>query len=210
LKATEYYQPIVCMSCKPFSQACENNKEPILQIIRQVYANTNFVLEIGCGTGQHACYFATHLPHLIWQPTDKQENIQSMNVLQQTNLHANLKSALALDITDKCWPYENIDAIFTANTLHIMSNKEVHQGFVQLGVHLKLKGLICIYGPFNYNGTYTSDSNARFDNWLKGQNPLSCIKNIEDIISFATDQSLSLINDFELPANNRLLVFQKY
>ena len=197
------------MSCKPFSQACENNKEPILQIIRQIFSKTNFVLEIGSGTGQHACYFATHLPHLIWQPTDTPDNVKSMGLWQQSTLQSNLKSAVALDLTDRSWPYENIDAIFTANTLHIMSNEEVKKGFVQIGAHLKLKGLLCIYGPFNYNGTYTSDSNARFDNWLKGQNSLSCIKNIEDIISFATDQNLSLLNDFQMPANNRLLVFQK-
>jgi cyclopropane fatty-acyl-phospholipid synthase-like methyltransferase len=196
------------MSHKPLSPACENNKEPILQIIRQVFANTSYVLEIGSGTGQHACYLAKHLPHLVWQPTDKLENISGINVWQEQAQLANLNPALALNISDEQWPYDTIESVFTANTLHIMSEQEVQTGFDQLCKRLNPKALICIYGPFNYNGNYTSDSNARFEHWLKSQNPLSGIKNIEDIVSLAEERGLSLINDFDMPANNRLLVLQ--
>ncbi|RIZ65106.1 MAG: DUF938 domain-containing protein [Methylococcales bacterium] len=197
------------MSNKPFSQACENNKEPILQIIRQVFANTTHVLEIGSGTGQHACYFSQHLPYLIWQPSDKPENIAGINLLQESCRQVNLKPAIALNVTDKTWPFDSIDAVFTANTLHIMSEQEVQIAFDRLSLYLTPKALLCIYGPFNYNGTFTSDSNARFENLLKSQNPLSGIKNIEDILLLGTDRGIHLINDFEMPANNRLLVLQK-
>ncbi|MEI6146287.1 MAG: DUF938 domain-containing protein [Methylococcales bacterium] len=197
------------MSNKPFSQACENNKEPILQIIRQVFANTTHVLEIGSGTGQHACYFSQHLPYLIWQPSDKPENIACINLLQESCRQVNLKPAIALNVTDKTWPFDSIDAVFTANTLHIMSEQEVQIAFDRLSLYLNPKALLCIYGPFNYNGTFTSDSNARFENLLKSQNPLSGIKNIEDILLLGTDRGIHLINDFEMPANNRLLVLQK-
>jgi SAM-dependent methyltransferase len=197
------------MSHKPFSQACENNKEPILQVLRQVFAKTSYVLEIGSGTGQHACYFAKHLMHLIWQPTDKPENISGINVWQEQAQLTNLKPALALDITDEVWPCKALDAVFTANTLHIMSYKEVQIGLDRLSKQLNPKALLCIYGPFNYNGHYTSESNERFEHWLKSQNSLSGIKNIEDIVSLATDQGLSLIHDYDMPANNRLLVLQK-
>ena len=196
------------MSQKPFSQACENNKTPILEIIRHVFANTRYVLEIGSGTGQHACYFAKHLAHLVWQPTDKPENILGINLWQETSVQVNLKPAIALDITDELWPCDTIEAVFTANTLHIMSEETVQLGFDQLSKRLNPKALLCIYGPFNYNGKYTCDSNAQFDSWLKSQNPLSGIKNIEDIVLLATNRGLSLINDFDMPANNRLLVFQ--
>ena len=196
------------MSHKPFSQACENNKAPILQIISKVFAETSQVLEIGSGTGQHACYFAKHLTHLIWQPTDKAENIPGINLWQESCKLANLKPAIALDITDELWHCDNIDAAFTANTLHIMSEKQVQIGFANLGKRLNPKALLCIYGPFKYNGTYTSDSNAQFESWLKSQNPLSGIKNIEDILLLASELGLSLINDFDMPANNRLLVLQ--
>lgn len=197
------------MSNKPFSQACENNKEPILEIIRQVFANTTHVLEIGSGTGQHACYFSQHLTHLTWQPSDKSENIAGINLWRESCSQANLKPAIALNITDKSWPYDKFDAVFTANTLHIMTEQEVQIGFDRLSLYLNPKALLCIYGPFNYNGTFTSDSNARFENWLKNQNPLSGIKNIEDILLLGSDRGIHLINDFEMPANNRLLVLQK-
>jgi len=197
------------MSNKPFSQACENNKEPILEIIRQVFANTTHVLEIGSGTGQHACYFSQHLTHLTWQPSDKSENIAGINLWQESCSQTNLKPAIALNVTDKSWPCHNFDAVFTANTLHIMTEQEVQIGFDRLSLYLNPKALLCIYGPFNYNGTFTSDSNARFENWLKNQNPLSGIKNIEDILLLGSDRGIHLINDFEMPANNRLLVLQK-
>jgi len=196
------------MTHKPFSQACEHNKDPILQIIRTVFYQPTTVWEIGSGTGQHACYFARHLPHLEWQPTDRPENISGICLWQEEAQLDNLKPVLTLDVTDIVWPCNSIDALFTANTLHIMSRDEVRILFDRLAVHLNPKAGVCIYGPFNYNGTYTSDSNARFDQWLKNQNTLSGIKDFEDILFLATSMGLKLVNDFAMPANNRLLVLQ--
>ena len=196
------------MTHKPFSQSCENNKDPILQVIRNVFCQPTTVWEIGSGTGQHACYFAEHLPHIEWQPTDKAENIPGIGLWQQDARTPNLKPALTLDVTDAVWPCSTIDALFTANTLHIMSWEDVQICFDRLADYLNPKAVICIYGPFNYNGAYTSDSNARFDLWLKSQNPLSGIRHFEDIVSLATARGLSLLNDIAMPANNRLLVFQ--
>ncbi len=196
------------MTHKPFSQACENNKDPILQIIRTVFCQPTTVWEIGSGTGQHACYFARHLPHLEWQPTDRSENITGISLWREDAKLANLKPALTLDVTDAAWPCTSIDALFTSNTLHIMSWDEVRIFFDRLTKHLNPKAFICIYGPFNYNGTYTSDSNTFFDQWLKSQNPSSGIKNFEDILFLSTSSGFSLLNDIAMPANNRLLVLQ--
>jgi hypothetical protein len=197
------------MTHKPFSQACENNKDPILQMISTVFCHPTTVWEIGSGTGQHACHFARHLPHLEWQPTERAENIQGISLwLEETRL-PNLKPAITLDVTDTVWSCNKIDALFTANTLHIMSWYEVQILFTRLAEHLNSKALVCIYGPFNYNGTYTSDSNARFDQWLKNQNTLSGIRHFEDIVLLATASGLQLISDNPMPANNRLLVLQK-
>lgn len=193
---------------KPFSQACENNKDPILQIIRKVFSQPTTVWEIGSGTGQHACYFARHLPHVDWQPTDREENIQGIRMWQEETQLANLKPPLTLDVTDAVWPCNTMDAIFTANTLHIMSWNQVLSFFDRLAVHLNARALICIYGPFNYHGNYTSDSNAGFDQCLKSQNPLSGIRDFEDIVFLAESIGLKLVNDFAMPANNRLLVLQ--
>jgi len=196
------------MTHKPFSQACENNKDAILQVIQTVFSQPTTVWEIGSGTGQHACYFARNLPHLEWQPTDREENIPGILLWQHEAQLTNLKPPLSLDVTDAVWPCKAIDALFTANTLHIMSWEEVQSFFEHLAVYLKVKALIGIYGPFNYNGTYTSDSNARFDQWLNSQNHLSGIKDFEKIILLAAAMGFSLLNDFSMPANNRLLVLQ--
>ncbi len=196
------------MTHKPFSQACENNKDPILQVIRTVFCQPTTVWEIGSGTGQHACYFARHLPHLEWQPTDRSENIPGICLWQQEAQLANLKPPLALDVTDAVWPCSSIDALFTANTLHIMSWDNVQIFFDRLTEYLSPQALICIYGPFNYNGAYTSDNNASFDKWLKSQNTASGIKNFEDIAFLSTSRGFSLLNDLAMPANNRLLVLQ--
>lgn len=196
------------MTDKPFSQACENNKDPILQAISTVFYQPTTVWEIGSGTGQHACYFAKHLPHVEWQPTDRSENIPGICLWQQESRTPNLKPALTLDVTDAVWPCKTIDALFTANTLHIMSWDEVRIFFDRLAEHLNRNALVCIYGPFNYNGVYTSDSNARFDQWLKTQNTLSGIRDFEDILFLAESRGLSIMSDIAMPANNRLLVLQ--
>ncbi|MDD5461573.1 MAG: DUF938 domain-containing protein [Methylococcales bacterium] len=197
------------MAHKPFSQACENNKDPILQVIRAVFCRPVTVWEIGSGTGQHACYFARHLPHIEWQPTDRSENIPGIRLWREEAQLANLKPPLKLDVTDSVWPCQGVDALFTANTLHIMSRDEVQTFFDRMDGHLNAKASICVYGPFNYNGAYTSDSNARFDQWLKSQNALSGIKNFEDIQALARAIGLEFINNIAMPANNRLLVLRK-
>jgi cyclopropane fatty-acyl-phospholipid synthase-like methyltransferase len=194
---------------KPFSQACENNKLPILEVISQVFTQPTTVWEIGSGTGQHACFFASQLPDLNWQATDRMENLSGIQAwIAEANL-ANLQPPLALDINDLTWPCQCINALFSANTLHIMSLAEVEILFDRLHQYLIPDALVCCYGPFNYAGQYTSDSNARFDQWLKAQNPLSGIRDFESICQLAACIGLNLLNDHAMPANNRLLVFQK-
>ena len=197
------------MNRKPFSQACENNKAPILEILKQVFSQTSIVWEIGSGTGQHACHFARHLPHLAWQPTDRQVNIEGIRLWQQESGLKNLKPPLILDVADSIWPCQAIEALFTANTLHIMSRDEVGLFFDRLGQCLQPEARVCVYGPFNYQGCYTSDSNAHFDQHLKSQNAQSGIKHFEDILALAAAIGLDLQNDHSMPANNRLLVFQR-
>lgn len=194
---------------KPFSQACENNKEAILQIIKTVFSQPTTVWEIGTGTGQHACHFAENLPHLEWQPTDRPENLAGIHLWRDEAQLANLLPPLSLDVADLLWPCERIDAVFTANTLHIMSGEEVRLLFERLAVYLAADATVCIYGPFNYAGAYTSESNAGFDLWLKERDPQSGIKHFEEIMVLATKSGLELQADNAMPANNRLLVLRK-
>ncbi|EDP99128.1 DUF938 domain-containing protein [Shewanella benthica] len=206
------------MSLVPFSQACENNKAPILEAISQAFSSSNLVLEIGTGTGQHAVYFAQALPHLTWQTSDQAGYIDGINAQlkqacsQGDRATDNLSPPLILDVTQP-WPLSShqagIDGIFTANTLHIMAKEMVEAFFIGVGKHLRTQGNLCIYGPFNYAGNYTSESNARFDTWLAQQDPRSAIRDIEWIVQLAETQGLRLVGDHSMPANNRLLHFVK-
>jgi len=193
---------------KPFSQACENNKQPILSMLEQAFSSTKQVLEVGSGTGQHAIYLAQHLPHLHWQTSDLACNHFGINQwLSEVSL-ANLQPPVVLDL-NLAWPVATFDGIFTANTLHIVSWHLVEKFFAGVADHLATGGTLCVYGPFNYQGQFTSASNADFDLWLKGRDADSGIRDIEAIERLALGAGLSLTYDHAMPANNRLLIFRK-
>ena len=194
---------------KPFSQACENNKDPILSVLKRVLVNPCEVLEIGSGTGQHAIYFSEHLPHVTWQPSDQAVQLPGIDLWINEAKLGNTKDPLALDINQKPWPVTKIDAVFTANTLHIMSWESVQVFIEALGEVMCPGAIFCCYGPFNVGGTYTSESNARFDVWLKEQNPLSAIRDLEAVTALASDAGIGLKEDIEMPANNKLLILEK-
>lgn len=196
-------------TARPYSQACENNKVPILDYLTDAFKDVQTVLEIGSGTGQHAVFFAPRLPHLIWQPTDREENIPGIRAWIQFGNASNLKCPIELDVRWPQWPIEQTDGIFSANTLHIMSWPRVQDFFIGVGRVLQPGGTLCVYGPFNYGGAYTSPSNAQFDLWLKQQDPDSAIRQFEDVDRLAREQGLELQADHAMPANNRLLVWRK-
>jgi cyclopropane fatty-acyl-phospholipid synthase-like methyltransferase len=193
---------------KPFSQACENNKTAILSLLVDTFRESKTVLEVGSGTGQHAVYFAPHMPWLSWQTSDVHLNHQGISQWLKAYPAGNLLHPIELNLNHN-WPIEKIDAIYTANTLHIVSWPLVQAFFSGVSQHLNQQGTLCIYGPFNYQGKYTSESNAGFDIWLKERDSDSAIRDIEAIIALAENAGLSLENDHPMPANNRLLVFKK-
>lgn len=194
---------------KPFSQACENNKGPILEILKRVFEKTRNVLEIGSGTGQHAAYFARHLKHLEWQPSDLTENLPGIQQWIDEIPSANLKQPLALDVTCQPWPVGQVDGVFSANTAHILPWDSVPHLIEGISRVLLSGGKCCLYGPFNYVGQFTSQSNANFDQWLKSQAPSQGIREFHDINRLAMENGMVLLEDNAMPANNRLLVWQK-
>ncbi len=194
----------------PFSQACENNKAPILAVLRQVFTAPGLILEIGAGTGQHAVHFAASLPHLTWQPSDHPDNCN----LSQARINAaaldNLRPPLALDVTHQPWPLTRAEGIFSANTAHIMHWPEVEAMFRGAATLLSPGGHFCLYGPFNYGGQYTSESNARFDrDYLKARDPGMGIRDLDDLKALAEPLGLRLQADHAMPANNRTLVWRR-
>jgi SAM-dependent methyltransferase len=194
---------------KPFSEPCERNKEPILVILRELFADRRLVLEIGSGTGQHAVHFAQALPHLVWQTSDLPANHAGIRAWLAEAALANTPEPIALDVGADAWPVATADAIFCANTIHIISWPLVERMFEGIGRVLADDGLLVLYGPFNYKGQFTSESNARFDVWLKNRDPVSGIRDFEQVDALARAQGLRLVGDHEMPANNRTLVWRR-
>jgi SAM-dependent methyltransferase len=193
----------------PFSAACERNKEPILDVLRIRLADRLQVLEIGSGTGQHAVHFARELNHVTWHPTEQLPYLADLSERVKLEGPGNLRAATQLDVRQAVWPVRNVDAIFTANTLHIMSWAEVLCLFRGVAAVLAPGGVLCVYGPFRYDGRYTSESNQEFDRMLQERDPNSGLRDVVAITSLAWQYGLRLDEDYDLPANNRLLAFSK-
>ena len=193
---------------KPFSEACEENKAPILEVLLQLFHDARTVLEIGSGTGQHAVHFAAAMPHLIWQTSDLEEHHPGIRAWLREAQLSNLRNPIGLDVGAD-WPAGEYDGIFSANTTHIISWPEVESMFQGIGRVLKRGGCFALYGPFNYQGGFTSDSNRRFDQWLKSRDPLSGIRDFEALEELATAHHLTLSEDLEMPVNNRILVWRR-
>ena len=191
------------------SEACERNKEPIRKVLAQALAHSKKVLEVGSGTGQHAVHFAAHFPHLVWQPSDTGEYLEGLGERIRHEGTTNLLPPLELDVRRLPWHIEPVDALFAANTLHIMSWPTVRDFFRGLGAILTAPAVLCIYGPFRYDGQYTSPSNAEFDRFLRARDPQSGIRSFEDVNTLASEQGFSLRADHAMPANNQLLIWQK-
>lgn len=184
---------------KPYSEACERNRDPILAVLKRVFSNSRKVLEIGSGTGQHAAYFSAAQPQLRWQASDVAEHLAGIRMWGV--------EPIELDV-DKPWPAVDADAVFSANTAHIMSWPQV-EGMVAGIAGLPSLELFCLYGPFRYGGKHTAESNARFDAMLRARDPTSGVRDFEAICELAERYGLNLAEDNAMPANNRLLVFRK-
>tara|TARA_R110002051_G_scaffold68231_2_gene122931 strand:- start:3586 stop:4236 length:651 start_codon:yes stop_codon:yes gene_type:complete len=198
----------------PFSQACENNKQPILDILQQELQGFNHVLEVGSGTGQHSVYFAPRLAHLTWQTSDVLAHHATINAWHTAYPVPNLYAPLAFDLAVDSLPMslagnQSYNAVFTANTLHIISWSLVEKLFELVGNALPINGKLIVYGPFNENGHYTSAGNQQFDSSLRQRDPKSAIRHLEDIVALAKTHQLELFDKYAMPANNQLLVFQK-
>jgi len=197
------------VSEKPFAESCEQNRAPILAVLREVFADHRHVLEIGSGTGQHAVYFAPELPHLVWQTADVPQHHAGIRLWLAEAALPNVLPPLALDVNQTEWRCGRYDAVFSANTLHIMGWPEVEKFFAGVGEVLETGGVLAVYGPFNYNGAFTSESNARFDAWLKARDPASGVRDFEAVDALARAQGLVLQQDIDMPSNNRTLVWRK-
>ncbi len=196
------------MTNKPYSQACENNKRPILDIISQ-YFQSGLILEVGSGTGQHAVFFASGLPAVFWQTSDRLENHSGINLWISDFPADNLARPVALDVNQAHWPLENAAGVFSANTAHIMDWDSVKNMFQGVSRVLEQGGHFCLYGPVNINGDFTSASNEAFDQHLRQRDPTMGIRDLEALQELAKDSGLAFVDLHQMPANNVIMVWRK-
>ncbi|HND12300.1 MAG TPA: DUF938 domain-containing protein [Pseudomonadota bacterium] len=193
---------------KPFAPSCERNRDPILAVLQKHFADRRDVLEIGSGTGQHAVYFARALPQLRWQTSECAEHLAGISAWLDEAQLPNTPPPIELDVTGT-WPRQTFDAVFSANTLHIMPWTAVCQLFAKLHNVLTHDAKLVVYGAFNYGGRFTSPSNAAFDDWLKASSPQKGIRDVESVHALAATAGLALVEDCEMPSHNRCLIWQR-
>jgi cyclopropane fatty-acyl-phospholipid synthase-like methyltransferase len=194
---------------KPDAPATERNKNAILEVLRNEFQDRKEILEIGSGTGQHAVFFARQMPWLTWQTSDRPNCHEGIHAWLDDAGLDNVFAPLELDVEK---PFQNdntCDAVFSANTAHIMSVVAVECMFELAGACLSSGGKFCLYGPFNQDGDFTSDSNRDFDANLKSQDPAMGIRDLESLDDFARANGLQRTNLYAMPANNMIAVWSK-
>lgn len=196
------------MDIKPFSPACERNREPILDVLRTHFADCRRVLEVGSGTGQHAVYFAAAMPWLTWQCADLPRQLPGIRQWLDEAALPNTPAPLELDVGGQ-WPSGRYDAVFSANVLHIVGWPEVGAFFEGAGHVLESGGTLVVYGPFNEGGHYSSESNREFDGWLKARDARSGIRDIEAVQALAASAGLHPVDNVAMPANNRCVIWRR-
>lgn len=192
----------------PSAPATARNRDPILSVLVDELVDARSVLEIGSGTGEHAVYFAPRLHWLQWQPSDRKDNLPGIRGWRDARPAANLRPPVELDVNSPPDLGQSFDAVFSANTAHIMSLTEVERMFAVVGRVLNPGGQFCLYGPFNRDGRFTSESNARFDASLRGQDSRMGIRDLGELDAIAEKHGLRRVRLHSMPANNFLAVWR--
>ncbi len=193
----------------PYSAAAERNREPILAVLKDILPAAGTILEIGSGSGQHVVYFAHALPAWIWQPSEMPDALPGLKARLADEGGANIRPPLVLDVTTKEWPATVFDALYSANTAHIMPWKAVLAMLAGAGRLLRPGGLFALYGPFHDGGRHDAPSNIEFDAWLKQRDPEMGVRDALALAAAARRHGLEKIDQRSMPANNRILVFNK-
>jgi len=197
------------MSDKPFSEYAERNSAPILEVLKDEFSNCVTVLEIGSGTGQHAVRFARELPNLCWQSSDLDDNHDGISAWGNDSKLTNLLPPISLDVLTADVQAASFDAVYSANTAHIMSLDAVARMFSLVGKTLVPGGVFCLYGPFRQGGEFNTASNAAFDESLRSRHEEMGIRDIESLDAFGSTHGLRRDRLYAMPANNHIAVWRK-
>lgn len=190
--------------------AAERNKAPILEVLGRVLPSTGTLLEIASGTGQHAAYFAEHLPGWVIQPSDiDSENLESIEAWVADARLPNLRRPFRLDVLSAEWGVGRVDAVYSANMIHIAPPACTEALVAGAGRHLNGGGRFVLYGPFRVGGEHTAPSNADFDADLRRRNPSFGVRDVEAVEESARAAGMTLIERVPMPANNFTLIFER-
>jgi len=205
-----------------FAAATQRNREPILDVLRQVLPPDGTVLEISSGTGEHAIFFAPLLRPRQWLPSDPDPAARaSINAWQQEYPAENLHRAIALDAQSPTWPIEAADftavdlqqypvrVIVNINMIHIAPWAACLGLMAGAERILPPGGILYLYGPFKQDGQHTAPSNAAFDEMLQGQNPTWGVRDLEQVTAVAQNHGLQRLQVIPMPANNLSVIFQR-
>ena len=186
------------------------NREPILEVLRRVLPREGLVLEIASGGGEHAAYFASNLPGVLWQPTDADiEMFESIAAHRAAAGVANLLAPLRLNVTSERWPVERADAMACCNMIHISPWAATEGLIAGAGRTLPCGGVLYLYGPYKIDGRHTAPSNQDFDASLRARNPLWGVRDLAEVSRLAERHGLALGETVPMPANNLSVLFRR-
>jgi len=197
------------MTDRPFAESAERNVPPIREVLRRELQGRISVLEIGSGTGQHAVAFGSAFPQLQWQTSDLAENLAGINAWLRSAALANVHPPLELDVRHASLQPASFDAVYSANTAHIMSIAAVRRMFSLVGDVLRADGVFCLYGPFRIDGAFNSTSNAAFDSSLRQRSADMGIRDIESLDAFGGGSGLHRRRLYAMPSNNYVAVWTR-
>lgn len=193
---------------RPSSPACVRNSAPILAVLQPWLADRRHVLEIGSGTGEHAVHFAAAMPQLVWQTSDRDDHLPGIRAWLDHAQLTNTPPTVTLDVNGR-WPQGPFDAVFTANTLHIMGWPEVQRLFAALPAACTADARLAIYGPFHEHGLPTSEGNAAFDAALRARDPRMGLRDRAAVDDLAAASGFKLRRAVPMPSNNLCMLYQR-
>ncbi|XP_066603874.1 methyltransferase-like 26 [Prorops nasuta] len=198
--------------------AADRNKDPILSVLRQYInpASNQTLLEIASGSGQHVAHFAKNFPQITFYPSEYESRLLD-SIAAHVHGLANVREPLKIDITtdyttwtNGCFKANSFDYVYNANMMHI-SHYECTIGlFKNVGKLLKQNGILFTYGPYAINGTISPESNINFHKSLKSQDASWGLRDVADLQKLAKENNIDMIKMFDMPANNKTIIWKKY
>jgi hypothetical protein len=194
-----------------YSPSTARNRDAILGVLRPHLSAARSVLHIAEGSGEHVVHFARSMPDTIFQPTDPDAAARaSIDAWATETGLANVRSAMALDVTVQPWPVADTDAVICINMIHISpwaATLGLLRGAAQV---LDVGGLLFTYGPYRRGGAHTAGSNTAFDQDLRRRNPEWGIRDLEAVAAAAKAEGFEAPIIEAMPANNLSLIFRKH